>query len=98
MIRCTALTLAILLTLSAVPAHAMTYYVDAAYGNDNYSGLSPFYIQADIGPVKTLAKAFEKAQSVGDTIITADGIYSAPPEMGPKMEAKGITVVKELNI
>jgi parallel beta-helix repeat protein len=55
--------------VSLTPAFAaMTYYVDAAAGNNNYPGNSA-------SPLKTIQKAADIVRP-GDTVIVRDGVYT----------------------
>ena len=74
--------LAALLALAALalPASAKTYYVDAATGNDNNTGLK------ETLAFRTIQKAIDKA-AAGSTILVAPGTY-APIRTAKKLTIK----------
>ncbi len=55
--------------LNAALAHATTYYVNAATGNDANAGTSAS------APLLTVQKALDKANAAGDIILVAPGVY-----------------------
>lgn len=65
----------LLLALSLKVANAATYYVDASFGNDNWSGnqSSPIGSPATDGPWQSLAKVSAKVLAPGDSVLLKCG-------------------------
>ncbi|MDP2031018.1 MAG: right-handed parallel beta-helix repeat-containing protein [Thiobacillus sp.] len=65
----------LLLVLSLKVANAATYYVDASFGNDNWSGnqSSPIGSPATDGPWQSLAKVSAKVLAPGDSVLLKCG-------------------------
>ncbi|MBN1846527.1 MAG: right-handed parallel beta-helix repeat-containing protein [Sedimentisphaerales bacterium] len=69
-----ALAAAVLL-LAGAPAYCLTYYADAAGGNDAWNGTAATHTGGIDGPKATLQAAIDQS-TAGDTIIAADGLYA----------------------
>lgn len=83
----------VVLTVIAVAsaAHAATLYVDAAAGNDAWSGLCATWDGGTCGPKLTIAAGIAAAQP-GDEVVLADGIYRGDGNKDLDFAGKAITV------
>ncbi len=65
----------VILYFYSVAGKAETLYVSQSLGNDQYNGLEPVELNADVGPFKTISKAASVIQP-GDTIMVRAGSYA----------------------
>jgi len=80
--RTLGIAMAVAVGVSGVAGGQTTYYVDAACGDDGWSGLSPICEEPD-GPKLTIDGAWFPAID-GDEIVVAPGVYTDIPGFSSK--------------
>lgn len=78
--------------------HAAKWYVDTA-GNNSYNGKSATFVSGNIGPLRTLAAAYDSA-AVADTIFMGNGYFAEHFYMSTKdiYIAVSKTIIKAVSL